>query len=162
MRIPLHAVLFVALAACSSSSSGSSGASTPCNENPWECPSDQTCWPQSTTAFACLNAGPGKQGDACLDTVGSPTCGAGLFCLQSPGASMGTCVAYCSTTDPSHGCSGDVCTPVELSQTSGAAFSVCAPSQTPTPDAGSDTGSAAQPDAAPDAGPDAPAEASHD
>ncbi len=107
--------------------SSSSGASTPlpCNENPWECQAGQTCWPKDPTTFACLNSGAGKVGDACLDAVGSPTCGDGLACLQLT-SSDGTCAAYCSKTDPSRACpSGQTCTALTLLGVGGLQFQVC-------------------------------------
>jgi hypothetical protein len=91
--------------ACSSSSSK---GTTPCNENPWECGSGQTCWPSSDTAFACLNSGAGQVGDSCFDSVGTPTCGDGLGCYQMA-VSGGVCAAYCDPTDPSHACSNGIC-----------------------------------------------------
>jgi len=126
MRIRVLLFLALATAACSTSSGGSS-ASTPCNENPWECPSTQTCWPTSLTAYACLNAGPGALGASCQDTVAAPTCGAGLACFQSvSGATAGSCVAYCSTTDPNHACpSGELCETAALGGPSGPEFSIC-------------------------------------
>ncbi|HTQ42105.1 MAG TPA: hypothetical protein VMI75_05050 [Polyangiaceae bacterium] len=148
-------VLSLAVAACSSSSSGGGGSSsTPCNENPWECPSGQTCWPQSQTAFACLNAGSGAVGSACQDTAGAPTCGAGLFCLQSAGATAGTCVAYCSNMDTQHACTGGAaCEPAALGGVSGPAFFVCVPMAT----GGGDGGTKPDGGGTADGGSDAPA-----
>ena len=144
MRTPALLLFTLALlaTACSSSSSGNGGdggsSTTPCNDNPWECPSSQTCWPQTATAFACLNAGPGTLGSDCTDTVSSPTCGAGLACFQAIGATGGQCLAFCSTTDPSHACTGgDVCETVALGGAGGPEFSVCV---SPT---GSDAGTEA-------------------
>jgi hypothetical protein len=91
------AVVSLALA-CSSKSSP-----VPCNEDPWECPSGQTCWPSNGTSFACLNSGTGTAGGPCEDSEGIATCGDGLACLQTTSAG-GTCVAYCDNTDPSHAC----------------------------------------------------------
>lgn len=123
-------VFVLATAACS----GKSGSSPPsCNEDPWECPSAQTCWPQTTTTFACLNAGPGALGASCEDTVGTPTCQAGLVCFQT-GAAAGSCVASCSTTDPSHACpSGQLCETASLQ--GGTQFEICV-SPTTAGDAG--------------------------
>jgi len=152
-----RALLLLALlaTACSSSSStggdGGSGA-TPCNENPWECPSTQTCWPQTPTIFACLNAGPGMLGAACMNTAGSPTCGAGLACFQGLGATGGSCLSFCSTTDPSHACTGgDVCETVALGGTGGPEFSVCVPQATGGSDGGVDASPAADSGSAGDA-----------
>jgi len=92
--------------ACSSSSS----TPPPCNQDPWECGSGQTCWPKDTTSFACLNSGVGTAGSACEDSVGAPTCGDGLACLQLSTASGGICAAYCDNTETSHACpSGMTC-----------------------------------------------------
>jgi hypothetical protein len=138
-----RALLLLALlaTACSSSSSSSDGgsAATPCNQNPWECPSTQTCWPQTQSSYACLNAGPGTLGAACQNTAGTPTCGAGLACFQAFGGSAGSCVAYCSTTDPSHACSGsEVCETAALGGTGGPEFSVCIPQATGGGDGGTE------------------------
>jgi len=132
-------LLVLAAAACSSSSGGGTGAdaSTPCNENPWECPSAQTCWPASASAYSCMNAGPGKLGASCQNTIASPTCGAGLACFQAIGASGGSCVAFCSTTDTKHACTGGlVCETVTLGGAGGPQFSVCV--SPPGSDAGTD------------------------
>jgi len=160
--VPLLALL--AVPACSSSSSSGGGdsgaATTPCNQNPWVCPSTQTCWPTSTTAFACLNAGPGQAGSSCVNTPGSPTCGAGLLCLMLQGASGGVCLPYCSTTDPSHACTGGaLCEGVTFTQGNTPDTYVCAPQMTPQGDAGgTDAGGGG--DAS--GGSDAPVEASGD
>jgi hypothetical protein len=142
-------LLFVSLAMACSSSSGSS-APPPCNESPWECPGGQTCWPATQSTFACLNSGTGSAGDACQDTVGSATCGAGLACLQI-GTSGGLCSPYCDNTDPSHACpAGETCQTVQLLGGSGLEFHACVGAGTSNPDAGS----GASPDSGvlPDAG----------
>ncbi len=144
----LVAILTTATTACSSSSGGGA-SSLPCNENPWECPSAQTCWPESASAFACLNAGPGPLGSSCQNTVGTPTCGAGLACFQSvSGTSEGACVAYCSTTDPSHACpSGELCQLAALGGAGGPEFSICV-SQSTGDDGGGPQGDAGMGEAA--------------
>jgi hypothetical protein len=133
--------------ACSSSSSSATdggSSSTPCNENPWECSAGQVCWPQTQTTYACLNAGPGMLGGACVNTVGSPTCGAGLACFQAIGASGGACYDYCSTTDPSHACTGNaVCQTVALGGSGGPEFSICVPQNVGTSDGGAEASSQA-------------------
>ena len=132
------ALLLFVLAACSSSSAGPS-TPPPCNQDPWECSSAQTCWPESVSAFDCLNAGPGALGAACENTVGSPTCGARLACFQSNPTAMGACLAYCSTTDPSHACTGGaVCETAFLGGTGGPEFSICM-----SPNTGDDAGTPA-------------------
>jgi hypothetical protein len=155
MRLATSSALLLSLVvtACSSSSGGGS-SSTPCNQDPWECSSAQTCWPQSATAFACMNAGPGTPGSTCQDTVGTPTCGAGLFCLQGATTTAGTCVAYCSTTDPKHACTGgSLCATAALGGVGGPEFTVCAPMAVGNGDGGTgaDGGGTA------DGGTDAPA-----
>jgi hypothetical protein len=149
------ALLFsLLLAACSSSSNGGGTASTPCNQDPWECSSGQTCWPQSESAFACMNAGPGSLGSACQDTVGSPSCGAGMFCLQGVNTTGGACVAYCSTTDPKHACTGNAqCEEAFLGSAGGPAVTVCVS----TISTNGDAGTAPDGNAAADGGSDAPA-----
>ena len=154
MRSFLLPLFLLAAAACSSSSSssgsGSDASTAPCNENPWECPSGQTCWPVTATSFQCLNAGPGTVGSTCANTVGSATCGAGLACFQAIGASSGSCYTYCSNTDVMHACTGqDTCAAVELGGTGGPTFNICIPPMT-NPDSGtSDSGPAADTGTAP-------------
>lgn len=130
---------------CSSNSSSNatdSGTSKPCNENGGSCPEGQTCWPQGTTTFACLNAGSGKAGDSCQNTPGTPTCGHGLACLQTS-ATCGTCVPYCDPTNPAEACSTGQCTTAVLGGASGPQFEVCvgAVPACGGGDAGSDSGS---------------------
>ena len=130
------------LAACSSSEGSSSTPPVPCNEDPWQCPAGQTCWPKDATgAFACLNSAVGKaKGDECSNVVGAPTCGDGLACFQAVGDATGRCVSYCDNAKAGRGCAaGESCVTATLSGTS-AAFRVCIGAATPT-DAGSpDTG----------------------
>lgn len=157
MRHLAPAALFLSLlaAACSSSSSSGGGSSsTPCNEDPWQCPSSQTCWPQSASAFACLNAGPGTVGSACQDTVGTPSCGAGLFCFMGVSSPMGTCLAYCSTSDPNHACEGGTCQPVALGGANGPQVTVCVPM---IATGGGDSGTGPDGNGTADGGSDAPA-----
>src|SRR5271155_4865332 len=111
LLLPLLPLLALLAAACSATGSGVDGGSIPCNENPWECTSEQTCWPTSSSSYECLIAGPGKLG--------------------------GTCVAYCSTTVAGHGCpGGQVCATAELGGTGGPEFSVCVAEQVGGSDAG--------------------------
>jgi hypothetical protein len=138
-KASLFLVLLTAIAAgtaCSSTSSSSTPA-PPCNENPWGCPAGQTCWPKDTTAFVCLNSGPGKAGAACQNVPASPTCGDGLACLQTTAAG-GTCTPYCSTTDTAHTCTGGAtCQTALLAGSSGPEFHVCY-GGAPPGDAGAD------------------------
>ncbi|HEX4445519.1 MAG TPA: hypothetical protein VH044_02235 [Polyangiaceae bacterium] len=113
----------VSVLACSSSSTPA--APPPCNEDPWECPTTQTCWPKDQTSFECVNVGTGAAGDACVDTLGAATCGAGLACLQTD-TTGGHCLLYCDNTDVNHPCpSGQSCQTAFLLGTSGAQFHVC-------------------------------------
>lgn len=139
--IGLFAAAIGLLAACSSTSGGSS--TTPCNENPFECTSGQTCWPKDAVpTFACLNSGPGKKGDSCQNTPGSATCGDGLACLQLASAG-GTCVAYCDSTNTAHACaSGETCTLAYLGGPSGPQLHLCVGGSPPHNDAGTDSGAA--------------------
>ncbi len=104
----LLSLAFVAAACGSSTSSGPAS----CNDNPWECPSGQDCWPASSSTYACLTSGTGAPGAQCLQVVGTPSCADGLGCFQQAGQSMGTCVPYC---DSQHPCaSGTTCTEAHL------------------------------------------------
>jgi hypothetical protein len=72
---------------------------TECNENPWECPSGEACWLGTATSFGCFPAGGAFVGVPCQATLGTPTCQAGLACVE------GTCEPCCSFADSSHACS---------------------------------------------------------
>jgi hypothetical protein len=150
MRLAVSSALLLSLfvAACSSSSGGSS---TPCNQDPWECSSGQTCWPQSQTAYACMNAGPGMLGTSCMNTPGTPTCGPGLFCFQTSQAG-GTCLAYCSPTDPKHACTGSALCQGVFLVAGGPQVNVCVPMAT-----GGDGGTGPDGSGTADGGSDAPA-----
>src|SRR5262245_2834427 len=77
----------------------------PFNENPWSCPGGQTCSPDVTAEkFDCFAAGMGKAGDTCLNTIGQPSCGEDLGCLQLQGQANGQCTPYCDLQDPAHAC----------------------------------------------------------
>lgn len=132
--IALAVAGFGVVAACSSSSSNT--APTPCNENPWECGAGQTCWPQDLAGnFQCLNSGAAKKGDTCTNTVGSPSCGDGLACLQLGGAA-GFCAPFCDPTNAAHACAaGEGCATITLNGTK-SSFKACIP--TSQPDAGTD------------------------
>jgi hypothetical protein len=127
-----------ALGGCSSKSSP-----PPCNEDPFECGTGQTCWVTDTELdFACLNSGSGQEGSSCAPTVDEPTCGDGLVCFAQQGGTTGTCLAFCDNTSTAHACSGGaMCTPVSFNGAS-ASFSVCIGASTgPTPsDAGTSGG----------------------
>ena len=112
------------LVACSSSSgSGSPGAGqdggggeagVPCNQNPFECPAGQTCWPASGGGFACLMSNASaKKGDVCQNYAGSATCGDGLMCYE-PNTSSGVCAPYCDNA-MGHPCAaGELCALLHL------------------------------------------------
>jgi hypothetical protein len=119
-------LVFAALCAILGCSSSSSPAAQPCNENPWECPAGQTCWPTTGGAFQCLNSGQGTLGSPCQDSLGIPTCSDGFACLETS-ASGGECTPYCDSTNPAHGCpAGLACQTAELLVSGGAEFHVCA------------------------------------
>ncbi len=140
MKLRSFALIFAGFglvaAACSSSSSGTTP--TPCNENPWECSANQTCWPQDLAGnFQCLNSGAAKKGDVCNNTVGTPSCGDGLACLQLGGAA-GFCAPFCDPTNAAHACaSGEQCATITLTGTT-TSFKACVPTNTPPVDAGPD------------------------
>jgi hypothetical protein len=86
-------------------SSSSSNGPKPCNEDPFQCPAGQTCWPnQDLSGFLCQNSGPGAIGDECQLIGGQVTCGDGLLCMMPLGSTMGVCTPYCDSTDPAHAC----------------------------------------------------------
>ncbi len=141
------AIAPLAVLACSSSSSPGA-TKPPCNEDPWECPAGQTCWPSDPSGFQCLNSGPGTAGSACDNTLGAPTCGDGLACLQFTPPGLGTCLAYCDPTDPIHACPGGQTCQAILEGSGGTTLHVCTGAAamgggggTPvvTPDAGTPT-----------------------
>jgi hypothetical protein len=140
MRSLVTAALFLVAAlsvpACSSSSSS---AAAQCNAQPYTCAAGTTCWPTDQAAnFSCLKSGPGKAGDACVNTVASATCGDGLMCFQQTSTS-GACVPYC---DSSHPCpNAQACSTANILGTS-ALVHICL-SGLPQADAGTDSGPAA-------------------
>jgi len=115
--------------ACGSSKSGSStgvDSGTPCNANPWECPSGQVCWPISNAAFACLPSGTAQAGDTCSLMIGAATCSDGLNCLATADSGVGFCSPYCDLTGTSHECPATAaCETVSLP--GGASFNACVP-----------------------------------
>jgi hypothetical protein len=134
-----------ALAACSSddtsaSSSGNttstgSGASA-CNDDPFACPSGQTCWiDQSGKAYACLASGAGKAGDACKNYGGQATCGDGLTCFAVPG--YDACTPFCDPSGTAHPCAdGAPCVQLQLPGTAATIFACQPPMQQGTGGAG--------------------------
>jgi hypothetical protein len=118
-------VFAVAASSAPACSSSSAPTTQPCNENPWECPAGQTCWPTASGSFECLNSGPGKAGSPCLDSAGVATCGDGLACLATD-ATNGSCTPYCDNTNPNHACpAGLVCDTIQLAVSGGAQFQAC-------------------------------------
>ncbi len=103
--------LIVISAACGDSYDETS---KPCNEDPWVCPTGQSCWFNADgTAYQCLNQGPGQEGSDCDPYYGSPSCAAGLFCLKTVQNDPGACRRFCSNTEPGRVClNGEQCTPV--------------------------------------------------
>jgi hypothetical protein len=133
-------VLTMSSAACSSSSSDAPAA-TPCNVDPWQCPAGQTCWlKDNTLAFACLNSAAGKaKGDACGNTVGAPTCGDGLSCLQLDVSKPGQCAPFCDNAKAGKGCAaGESCVEVRINNDPSAAEHLCVGTSTPM-DSGTET-----------------------
>lgn len=121
-----QAFVFAVMCAVFAAVACSSSNSTPCNQNPWECPTGQTCWPNSPTSFACLNSGSGQIGSPCQNTEGIATCGDGLACLTDESNGSGTCTPYCSNTNPAHACTGGAFCATATLVGSGATFQVCA------------------------------------
>jgi hypothetical protein len=135
------------IVACSSSSG--SGAATPCNEDPWQCPTGQTCWPNSAgSGFECLNSAAGvSAGASCNDSEGVPTCGDGQLCYQSMPPVLGVCVDYCSLSIAGHGCAaGSTCGNLVLSNNSTLATQVCVSPSTGAQDSGTPDSSTSSPD----------------
>lgn len=162
MKLPSLLLLLPLLAACSSESE-TKATPPPCNQDPWQCPAGQTCWPVDTTGrFACLNSAAGvNKGDECANTLGAPTCGDGLACFQAVGDAKGRCVAYCDPAKAGRGCAaGETCATAQLSGTN-SSFMICA-SPTAPADAGTDTGPAADAEADTGAAADSAADASSD
>jgi len=137
-------VLFAPLSLAIGCSSSSSPAGQGCNENPWECPAGQTCWPKDQTSFACFRSGQGAAGEACENSVGAATCGDGLACLETGTAASGTCSAFCDSTNPSHACSaGETCRMAILLGVANAQFQVCVSTSASTTDGGDESSSPA-------------------
>ncbi len=144
-----RALIFAALSSILGCSSSSNPGTEPCNENPWECPTGQTCWPTTAGAFQCLNSGPGTLGSACQDSLGVATCSDGFACLETS-TSGGQCTPYCDNTNPAHGCpAGLACQTAELLVFGSAEFHVCAGGALAV-DAGSDASGALDANTTPD------------
>ncbi|MGH7269505.1 MAG: hypothetical protein ACREJ3_03665 [Polyangiaceae bacterium] len=144
MKSMIAVVLGMIASAAVGCSSSSSPAAGPCNENPWQCPAGQVCWPNNVDGtFACLNSGPGAQGSACENSVGTPTCGDGLTCFGTT-TSGGACTAYCDNTNPSHGCpSGLTCESVISLTSTQTQFHACVGGPAQLQPGGDDAGTSA-------------------
>jgi len=158
----------------------SSSQPTPCNENPWQCGSGQTCWPQQCTCpsgascdptnctpqFQCVPSAGKPAGEPCQLQIGQPTCGDLQTCVElADGGASGVCRYYCDPADPTRGCvSGFTCEELTVG-TSSATEHVCVPSlagedaslnvDAPSGDDGGTVyvdGMLIQPDATPDSG----------
>lgn len=108
---------------------GGATATTPCNEDPWQCPDGQTCWINaSQTGFECQASGEGATGDSCVNYIGNPTCGDDLACYQLQGTNEGVCSPFCSTSS-GHGCPDDqVCQTLAFATAGGQLLAnVCQP-----------------------------------
>jgi hypothetical protein len=151
-RAPRAAALATALLALGTafacSSSKPTPTTSPCNENPWSCPSGQVCWPTTATTFGCVPAGTGTQGASCTLTINPAQagCGEGLNCLEQPNAGIGVCTPYC---DSSHPCpTSSLCEIANLVGDSGTGgdFNVCVPLEEEggTEEAGSSEGGASE------------------
>jgi hypothetical protein len=160
----------LATSACSSSSP----AAAACNENPWQCGTGQTCWPQgcncpSGWSFACIASAAGVPlGESCSLEIGKATCGEMQTCVFLQGADHGACRAYCDPSNPDRGCGpGQECAQLVVGDASPARLeNVCVPmpvdedaSLTIEAGTGSSSGGGAYGDAI--VQPDAKAEAGH-
>jgi hypothetical protein len=130
VRAPFFAVAALLSVACASSNDAADAGPEQCNDNPWMCTAGTTCWPSDALSHvACLPSKAGaKKGDACIDSFGAATCGDAMACLQPLTTKPGTCVPYCSTSDPAHGCAaGESCLQGHLGSASGPVISLCVP-----------------------------------
>src|SRR5258708_8342405 len=142
---------FAMIVACSSSSSGN--GSTPCNQNPWECPSGQTCWLKDANTFACLNSGPGKLGAACTPVAGAGECSDGLLCFARAGTTQGACTPYCDNSKQGRSCpTGEQCLPAMFAGSGAGTVQLCYGTSPPA-DAGPEAGHDAAEEATTDDGP---------
>lgn len=133
-------VLVVGLPLALACSSTTSSSPAPCNEDPFQCPSGQTCWTKDTKTFSCIPSGAGQYGDSCVPVAGtaSAPCGEGLLCLATSNAA-GKCVHYCDASGAAHPCASGTCTAAAIGSASGPITHVCAGGTPSGPtDAGSD------------------------
>jgi hypothetical protein len=131
----LLASIFV-IAACSSSSATPSNGPS-CLATPTLCPAGQTCWPTSSSDFACVPSASGVvAGTSCVESVAVATCGDGMLCDATNPDGEGQCAAYCEASDSCP--SGYTCQATTVSGGS-ATISICRvppPTTTTTPDGG--------------------------
>jgi len=92
-----------------------------CPEDLFSCGEGLTCWiggepGQAGSSFLdCFNEGSAGEGEACVLSIGAPTCKKDLFCAQFQGQSQGTCARYCEQQNPDRGCpSGQACQNVSI------------------------------------------------
>lgn len=120
------AIAVVAASACSTHDAGK-----PCNDNPWQCSSGQTCWPVQCTCsgsgscdptnctprFDCTASVAGRAaGQSCENKIGKATCGDDQACIGFADGGTPTCSAFC---DSSHPCPSDqACVPLTLGNSS--------------------------------------------
>jgi hypothetical protein len=122
-------LLSVLLAACGDEFEAETDPqpSGPCWQDPWRCPNGQTCWFDTMTTMACLNAGPGGEGSQCMAIEGTPECGDGLLCLKTEPTLPGTCTRFCDNTDPNRACpTGLLCRTIGVTNTT-IMLQACAP-----------------------------------
>lgn len=84
-------------------------AGGPCGDH-YDCPAGQTCATTDGIALKCVSSGPGKVGDPCSATLGSPvTCGDHLSCLATGDPRAGSCVEWCDPQNPTACPAGQTC-----------------------------------------------------
>jgi hypothetical protein len=120
----------------------SSSQPAPCNENPWQCSSGQTCWPAQCTCpagtscdptncapqFQCVRSAAKQAGESCQLQIGQATCGDMQTCVELADAgAAGVCRYYCDPSDPTRGCAaGFICEQLTVGN-SEATEHVCVP-----------------------------------
>jgi hypothetical protein len=130
------AVLVVGLPLALACSSTSSSSPAPCNEDPFQCASGQTCWTADAKTFSCVPSGAAQYGESCQPVAGAAPCADGLLCLATTNAG-GKCVHYCDPSGTAHACASGTCTAAAIGSASGPITHVCAGGAAPA-DAGSD------------------------
>jgi hypothetical protein len=120
-------LLFSLVVLVNCSSEDASPRVIPCNENPWQCAANQTCWLNNASEYECkIQAFGVDPGDECLPLAGITTCGHNYICVQTVQQKKGICSKFCDPNDSNHACeTGEVCSQVRISQASGT-FHACA------------------------------------